>query len=214
MSRGNILSLCDYTGTFVQPWVDAGYHAECVDIQHPETSRRDGVTYISGDLTNERTFRQLLDRADRFDFVAAWPPCTDLAVSGARWFKTKGLTALVQALDLVDRCRQIAEASGAPWLLENPVSTISTYWRKPDFVFDPYMYGGYQGGQDDGYTKRTCLWTGGGFKMPAPKPIPLDELTHDRIHKAPPGPERANFRSATPAGFARAVFEANAEVAA
>lgn len=205
-----VLSLCDYTTTFVQPWVEAGYEAICVDVQHEGESL--GIPRRYGwDLTNDETLERLTPAALGRDiaFVAAFPPCTDLAVSGARWFKSKGLRALVDALDLVERCHRIAEASGAPWFIENPVSTISTYWRKPDHIFDPYEYGGYEGGEGDGYTKRTCLWTGGGFVMPDPKPIELDPDTHDRIHKAAPGPERANFRSATPRGFARAVFEAN-----
>jgi len=61
---------------------------------------------------------------------------------------------------------------------------------------------------NDGYHKRTCLWVGGGFKMPERRPIPLNSKP-DFIHRCPPGPERANIRSATPLGFARAVYEAN-----
>lgn len=204
-----VLSLCDYTGTFARPWADAGHTVYCVDWQHPVGEERDGnIVRVGADLN-----RWQPPLGEPVAFVAAFPPCTDLAVSGARWFKDKGLQALVDALQLVERCRAIAEASGAPWFLENPVSTISSYWRKPDHIFDPYEYGGYRGGQDDGYTKRTCLWSGGGFVMPAPRPIDLDPESHDRIHKAAPGPERANFRSATPAGFARAVFEANSPAA-
>ena len=95
----------------------------------------------------------------------------------------------------------------APYLIENPVSTISTYWRKPDFTFDPCDYAGYPGGENDLYTKKTCLWTGGGFIMPPPKR--LEPVQGSRMHRLPPSPERANLRSATPMGFARAVFEAN-----
>lgn len=207
-----ILSLCDLTTTFVQPWVEAGVTSVCIDIQHEGSGPVDDhLVLLDWDLTDDDRMNAILRFVTEKDIslVAAFPPCTDLAVSGARWFKDKGLRALVYALDLVERCHRIAEASGASWFLENPVSTISTYWRKPDHIFDPYEYGGYEGGEEDGYTKRTCLWTGGGFVMPEPKPIELDPDTHDRIHKAAPSPERANFRSATPKGFARAVFEAN-----
>lgn len=121
-------------------------------------------------------------------------------MSGARWFKDKGLRSLIDALSLVERCREIAEWSGAPWFLENPVSTISSYWRKPDYTFDPCDYG-------DPYTKRTCLWTGGGFVMP-PKDR-VEPTEGSKMHLLPPSHERANLRSATPMGFARAVFEAN-----
>ena len=137
----------------------------------------------------------------------AFPPCTHLAVSGARWFKTKGLGALADALQLVERCRIIAEISGAPWMLENPVSTLSTYWRKPDVTFDPCDFGGYLDPTGDAYTKKTCLWTGGGFVMPEPKPVAPTERSP--IHLMPPSDDRGDLRSVTPMGFAKAVFLAN-----
>lgn len=200
-----MLSLCDLTGAMAKPWADAGVLCYCVDIQHPPGETREGnVVRVGADLTT-----WLPPREDIL-FVAGFPPCTHLAVSGARWFADKGVGALAEGLALVARAAEIGEWSGAPWFVENPVSTISSYWRKPDVLFDPYEYGAYLGGEGDGYTKRTCLWTGGGFVMPERRPIQLDLETHDRIHKAPPSPERSNLRSATPAGFARAVFEANA----
>ena len=92
-------------------------------------------------------------------------------------------------------------------MIENPVSTISTYWRKPDHTFDPCDYGGYLESPGDAYTKKTCLWTGNGFVMPETKRIPPTEGS--RMHKLPPSSDLANLRSATAKGFARAVFEAN-----
>lgn len=195
-----VLSLCDVTGNMVRPWHEAGHHVLTVDLQsadHPWPHWRE-------DVRETELFAS-------YDFVFAFPPCTNLAVSGARWFKDKGLDGLIEALQVVNACRKLCEWARVGWMLENPVSTISTYWRKPDYTFHPYEFGGYHGGADDGYTKKTCLWTGGLFRMPEPRPIPLAD-DHDRIHKAPPGPERANFRSATPKGFAQAVFEANAMV--
>jgi hypothetical protein len=138
---------------------------------------------------------------NEFDMVFAFPPCTDLANSGARWFKEKGLTALIAALQVVEACRRICEESGAPWMLENPVGQLSTYWRNPDYTFDPCDYG-------DPYTKKTCLWTGGGFVLPWRSRIEPTEGS--KMHRLPPSAERANLRSATPTGFARAVFEVNA----
>lgn len=199
-----MLSLCDYTTVTAQPWADAGFLCYCVDAQHEPGEHREGnIVRVGADLLT-----WLPPLAD-YAFVAAFPPCTNLAVSGARWFKDKGLSGLADGLRLVERCEQIAQWTGAPWFVENPVSTLASYWREPDYRFDPYEYGGYEGGHGDGYTKRTCLWTGGGFVMPEPQPIQL-AFDHDRIHRAPPGPERANFRSATPRGFAQAVFEFNA----
>ena len=194
----------------MRPWANAGHKCWCVDIQHEKVRREGNITFLPYNVLDlvDKSGRSLCDWME-WDFVFAWPPCTDLAVSGARWFKEKGLTSLVEALAIVDACRKIAEQSDAPYLLENPVSTISTYWRKPDFKFDPYEFGGYDGGADDGYTKKTCLWVGNGFVMPELKPIELDPKSHDRIHKAAPGPDRANLRSESPKGFVQAIYEAN-----
>lgn len=205
MSAPIMLSLCDRTGVMARPWAEAGYDAVAVDVQHsiyPKTDRH-GVMLVRGDVLH-----YLPPRAE-IAFVAAFPPCTDLAVSGAKHYRAKGLRRRGEAIALVGACLELAEHLGAPYCIENPVGILSTHWRKPDHVFHPYEYGGYPGGEDDGYTKKTCLWTGGGFVMPPKRPIALDPETHDRIHKAPPSPERADLRSMTPMGFARAVFEWN-----
>lgn len=118
------------------------------------------------------------------------------------------MSALIEGLSIVDACRDICENSGAPWMIENPVSTLATYWRKADHTFHPCQFTAFEMG--DNYTKKTCLWTGGGFVMPEPATAGINSLPDDRIHKAPPSDERANFRSATPMGFARAVFQSNA----
>ncbi|MCA9290938.1 MAG: hypothetical protein KDA25_07405, partial [Phycisphaerales bacterium] len=141
-------------------------------------------------------------------FVFAWPPCDHLAVSGARWFRGKGLRALALSIELFAVAAEVCEASGAPYMIENPVSTISTYWREPDFMFDPASYALFADDADtEAYTKRTCLWTGGGFVMPDHAGV--DPVLGSVMHRVPPGPDRKNIRSATPTGFARAVFAAN-----
>ncbi len=197
-----VLSLCDYTGNMVKPWAEAGYHCICVDIQHDTTPRCEGrITYIGADL--KTWIPESLDYA----IVFAFPPCTNLAVSGARWFQSKGLRGLIDGLELVERCRVICNAIGKPWFIENPISTLSTYWRKPDYKFNPNEYGGYLDPPGNAYTKKTCLWTGGGFVMPEPKPV--EAIEGSKMHLLPPSEDRANLRSATPEGFARAVFEAN-----
>jgi hypothetical protein len=198
-----VLSLCDKTGTMVEPWLEAGYEAITVDLQGAgEVSQ--GRRHYVADVTKWR-YPLLYGRPF---IVFAFPPCTHLAVSGARWFKGKGMGALIEALTIVDACRDICESSGAPWMLENPVSTLATYWRKPDHTFHPWHYAGFELG--DNYTKKTCLWIGNGFAMPPQLVAPDAGLPDDRIHKAPPSDDRADFRSATPMGFARAVFQANA----
>lgn len=194
-----IVSLFDRTGIMVKPWVEAGYNAVCVDIQNesPDSIMR------TGDLKTWVPERRMIE--DGVAFLAAFPPCDHLSVSGARWFKGKGLGALAESIILFERAAFWAEWFGAPYMIENPVSTISTYWRKPDHNFHPWEYAGLDA--SDNYTKKTCLWTGNGFVMPSRKPG--NTAPDDRIHKAPPSPERKNIRSATPAGFARAVFETN-----
>jgi len=193
----------------VKPWLKAGYECWIVDLQHKPGIHRDGnLVRVGADLLTWEP--PILP----WDIVFAFPPCTDLAVSGARHFKRKGLPAVIHALQIVNRCVEIADESGAPWMLENPVSVISTHWRKPDYSFDPYQYAGYlDDPSTDTYTKKTCLWTGGGFVMPPVRPVNISHAPgRSPIHLAPPSAERANIRSVTPMGFAIAVFEANSRM--
>lgn len=197
-----ILSLCDYTGNMAQPWLESGHEAVIVDLQHRPGEAREGMlTRVGANILEYRP-------NGHFDAVFAFPPCTDLAVSGARHFEAKGPERRKAAMALVYRCRDIAEALTDCWFLENPVSVISTEWRPPDWTFHPYEYGGYLDPVGDRYTKKTCLWTGGAFVMPMKRPVQPTEGS--KMHRLSPGPERQNLRSATPMGFAQAVFEANA----
>lgn len=199
-----VISLFDYTGNFLKPWRDAGYDCHAVDIQH-EDCIVDGINRHRIDLLAKPQELYLRFSGAPIAFVAGWPPCTHLAVSGARWFKGKGLRSLQESIAMFATAAEFCDWSGAPYLIENPVSTISTYWRKPDHSFHPHEYAGYE--EADNYTKKTCLWTGGGFVMPPKRPG--QSIPDDRIHKCPPGPERANIRSETPMGFAKAVYQAN-----
>lgn len=202
-----VISLCDRTGNMVKPWIDAGYKAWTVDLQ-PAQNEHPLRRHIVCDIK-----RLPKDFAVGTACVFAFPPCTHLAVSGARWFKEKGLPALINGLSIVNLCREICEASGSPWMLENPVGTLATYWRDPDYTFDPWEYG-------DPYTKKTCLWTGGGFRMPE-KILPgdifadatcVDPTEGSKMHRMTSivNGENNFARSITPAGFAKAVFCANA----
>lgn len=189
-----VLSLCDRTGNMVRPWAEAGYRCICVDMQPHDDEPN--IEHVVADV------RDYLPPLADYAIVFAFPPCTHTAVSGARWFKSKGPRAAVEAFSVLDACRRICEWSGTSWMIENPVSTFSTYWRKPDHQFDPWQYG-------DNYQKKTCLWTGGGFAMPDPIVIAKPDDCDQRIWKMPPSDDRANLRSITPMGFARAVFQAN-----
>ena len=200
--KGSVLSLCDRTGNMVKPWADAGFECFCIDIRHRSGENREGnITFVGADL------REWLPPPRRYTIVFAFPACTALAVSGARWFREKGVGGLTGALELVEACRRICEWSKASWMIENPVSTLASYWRAPDFTFHPHEFGGWPGGERDDYGKRTCLWTGGGFRFPQKRPVP--EFRPLYIHNMPPSENRGDLRSITPPGFARAVFEAN-----
>lgn len=195
-----VVSCFDHTTTMVKPWADAGYLCYCVDMQHPRGETRDGNIVRVG--------ANMLDWLPPKGDVAAaffFPPCTDVAVSGARWFRDKGLGALIRSLELFKRSVDLGELIGAPGFIENPVCTVSTYWREPDFTFNPFDYAGYGGGCDDLYTKQTNLWALNGFVLP-PKRSRYPEQG-SKFHLLPPSDDRAALRSQTPAGFAQAVFE-------
>jgi hypothetical protein len=198
--------LCDKTGNMARPWAEAGIKCYCVDVQHSirKTRIEGNLHFVWGDVRS-----WFPPEGETVIFLAAFPPCTHVAVSGARDFETKGPHMLRDALELFDACRQSGAWSGAPYVLENPIGVLSKipHIGTPDYYFHPWEYTEFD--PTDNYTKKTCLWTGGGFVMP-PKAIakglpPPD----DRIHKCPPSEDRSNFRSATPMGFSRAVFLAN-----
>ncbi len=196
-----VISCFDFTTNMVKPWADAGFLCYCVDMKHKKGETHEGNIIRVG--TDMLEWIPPTDISIAFFF----PPCTDVAVSGARWFKDKGLGALISALQLFKVCVDIGEECGVPYMIENPVSMVATYWRKPDFVFHPFEYGGYLHGEGNGYTKKTCLWVGNGFRIPTPKPIPINKP--GLIWRIPPSEERADLRAVTPQGFAQAIFEAN-----
>lgn len=210
--RSIVLSLYDYTGTMVEPWLAAGYDCWIVDIRHPRgTTRipyhpsRDSSNYLVKVGADVRIWLPpLVEYAAAFCFA----PCTDQAVSGARWFKDKGLAGLAGAVEMVERGRDILEWTGAPWMLENPVGTISKYWRKPDAYVHPWQFAGWNEDiERENYTKKTGLWVGNRFQLPTINAAP-EPHRHD-IWMMTPSADRGDKRSITPSGFARAVFEAN-----
>lgn len=233
MTKGIVISLYDYTGEAVMPWAEAGYECYCFDIQHEDT-----LAYLAGgggiiffehaDLHNRQTIENIIDRFEGQDvvFLSAFPVCTDMAVSGAAHFKRKAEADpqfQTKAAMYARWCADVGEALGCPYFVENPVSVLATLWRKPDHSFHPWHYGGYIPEEQaehpkwpeyiaprDAYPKKTCLWTGGGFVMPTALPVTVEE-GYSRQHKMLGGKsmKTKNIRSATPRGFARAVFEAN-----
>lgn len=224
--KDTILCLCDLTGVMAQPWVDAGYRAILVDPQHPEGVSVEGsVTKVGRIIDHPATWQVIRENADRIAFVAAFPVCTEFAVSGAAHWERKYQADRyfqAKATRLPEQCKTIAEMIGAPYFLENPVSAMSSIFGRPDHMFHPYEYGGYLPEDDqhpqwpehikprDAYPKKTCLWVGGGFLMPERRPVDVDAGFSDQYKKLGGKSEKTkNIRSATPRGFARAVFEAN-----
>ncbi|MCP3700964.1 MAG: Dcm methylase [Aliivibrio sp.] len=230
--------LFDYTGIMAKPWADAGYLCYCFDGQHRPgvtTGCHDNILNVGMWLNNShceqfkpqyRDIKEIL-RLVGFgvDFIFGFPECTDLAVSGASHFKKKkekNPRFQDEAMALVSLTRLLGESLKKPWALENPISVISTMWRKPDYKFDPFEYGGYLPKDDvhptypeyikprDAYPKKTCIWSGNGFVMPEKKPVEVEPGYSDQ-HKKLGGKslKTKNIRSATPRGFAKAVFEAN-----
>jgi hypothetical protein len=197
--RQIMLSFFDFSTAMAKPWAEAGYLCFCIDVQHPPGE--------NSDPANENIIRVgahiedwLPPGGQEIVFASFFPPCTDLAVSGARWFRDKGVGKLYRSIGLFHRSQQLAELFNCPYLIENPVSTISSYWRKPDYAFHPSDYG-------DPYLKKTCIWAGGGFIMQPKKPVKPTEGM--KLYWLGPSEDRANLRSVTPQGFARAVFDAN-----
>lgn len=207
-TKGTVISLCDKTGNAVKAWAEAGYTCYCVDIQH--SIRRDRVEgnihYVWGDARS-----WIPPRETPIAFMMAFPMCTHLTVSGARdWQKKRGWM-LADALELFDACRVACEYSRAPFYIENPVGRLSTHREKPNYIFDPCDYAGYLADPDpEAYTKKTCLWTGGGFVMPPKKRV--EPVLGSLTHVMPPADNRADLRSVTPLGFSLAVFQANTQL--
>jgi hypothetical protein len=160
-------------------FIAAGHDAISCDLLPTE---RPGPHY-QGDV------RDLL--GDGFDLMVAHPPCTHLAVSGARWFAEKRAEQ-AEALAFV---QALLDAPIPRIALENPVSIISSRIRKPDQIIQPWQFG-------HGEVKATCLWLKG-----LPKLVPTDIVDgrEARVHRAPPSPDRWKNRSRTLSGIAAAM---------
>lgn len=235
MSKGIVLSLYDYTGEAVKPWAKAGYECHCYDIQHDDTNvvHYEGggsIHYKYGDLFEVSTLAALYKahRDGSVVFGMAFPVCTDMAVSGAAHFKRKSEvdpTFQTKASNRARWCSALFEMLHIPFFVENPVSVLATLWRKPDYSFQPYEFGGYIPDDQaehpkwpeyiatkDAYPKKTCLWTGGGFKMPQKKPVtPIEGYSTQHLKLGGKSMKTKNIRSATPRGFAIAIYEANGD---
>jgi len=199
-----VVSLCEQSGNMVRPWAEAGFECYAVDLENDDSTEVVGdgcIHFVQADVRDW----QPPDRDVLIGF--GFPPCTDLAVSGARYMRDKGLSALAEAIALVAACQETLTDLDCAWMIENPKSTLSTYWRSPDYKFDPFQYDSYTEA-DEKYSKETWLWTGGGFRMPITDGIDEKEAD-DRIHKMSDSDDRSEKRALTPKGFAVAVYLAH-----
>ena len=224
-----VVSLFDESANMVLPWAKAGHKCHCFDLQNdykfvsrPEWNGG-SIIWHPSDLNDSRVWRTIIDLKP--DIIFGFPPCTDLAVSGAKHFAKKAAANpdyRKEAMKLVYVGKAIAEKVGCPYMIENPVSVISSEWRKPDHIFHPFQYGGYVPMREaehprypgiipprDAYTKKTCLWTGNGFKMPTPSPVSHQGVNHGWLKLGGKSARTKKIRSETPRGFAIAVMEAN-----
>lgn len=172
---------CEFSGRVRDAFAARGHDAMSCDLLPSEALGQ----HYQGDVFD-------LDLSS-FDLMICHPPCTHLAVSGARWFKDK-LTEQAEALNFV---RRLLDAPVARIALENPISIISSRIRKPDQIVQPWEHG-------HGETKATCLWLKG-----LPKLVPSDIVTGREpvVHRMPPGPDRWKNRSRTYPGIAKAMAE-------
>ncbi len=176
-----VLIACEYSGRVRDAFISLGHYAMSCDLLPSETP---GPHY-QGDVDNVLY--------DGWDLMVCHPPCTHLAVSGARHFAEKQASGVQQ-----EALRFVQRLLGAPIpriALENPVSIISSRIRKPDQIIQPWQFG-------HGETKATCLWL-----KNLPKLVPTNIVAgrEARVHRMPPGPDRWKERSRTYQGIADAM---------
>ena len=137
--------------------------------------------------------------SQRWDMIIAFPPCTHLSSSGARWFEAKRADGRQQAA--INFFMLFAKHPCSKIAIENPIGIMSSEWRKPDQIIQPWQFG-------HGETKSTCLWLKG---LPPLTPTDIVDGREQRVWRMPPSPDRAKQRSRTYAGIARAMAEQWAE---
>ena len=175
----NILIACEFSGIVRDAFIARGHNAVSCDVLPTE---RPGP-HLQGDV--------LAYLGGEWDMMIAHPPCTHLAVSGARWFKGKRQEQ-ADALAFVQR---LLDAPIPRIALENPVSVISSHIRKPDQIVQPWMFGHPE-------TKATCWWLKG---LPPLMPTDTVDGRYGRVWREPPGPNRWKNRSRTYLGMAQAM---------
>jgi site-specific DNA-cytosine methylase len=196
-----VLVACEESQAVCKALLEMGWNAFSCDIQPCSGGRPD--RHIQGDvlpLINGRCEFETMDGKKhhidgKWDLLIAHPPCTDLAVSGARWFPEKRKDGRQQAS--IDFFMEFVNADCDRIAIENPIGIMSTVYRKPDQIIQPWQFG-------HGETKATCLWLKG---LPHLEPTNIVGGREQKVWRMAPGPERAKLRSKTFPGIAKAMAE-------
>lgn len=251
--KGVVLVFYEWSGLSARDWAEAGYEVWCFDIRNLEEGRVERVGTEGGQIRwffwdahglDGRTssvaatvegIRDLIGVSGRVvKLVLGFPPCDDLASSGAKHYDGKLAADPLNRSRAMFRVRlveRVGDAFGVPWCLENPVGVIPRYWRESNMRFDPWEFGGWLPDGDrhpifpsvipsrDAYWKRTCYWWGNGFLAPIRNPLPQslvpepDRLSH--LQRLGSGSHRVKeIRSCSPRGVAHGVWVANRDLVA
>jgi site-specific DNA-cytosine methylase len=179
-----VLVACEYSGRVREAFRALGHDATSCDLF--EDAEDDSPHHIKGDAL-------AVASGGGYDMMIAHPPCTHLAVSGARHFAEKRADGRQQ--EAVEFFFALARLPIQRIAIENPVCIMSSVWRRPDQVIQPWQFG-------HGETKATCLWLKG---LPHLEPTKIVAGREPRTHRLPPGPNRWKERSRTFQGIADAM---------
>ena len=195
----NVLVACEESQRVCIAFRERGHNAFSCDVEpcsgwHQEWHIMQDVIPLLNGRCRFKTMDGIEHSIDgKWDLIVAFPPCTHLAVSGARYFEQKRKDGRQQ--QGVDFFMEFIKADCEKIAIENPIGIMSTYYRKPDQIIQPWMFG-------HGETKATCLWL---KNLPKIKPTNIVDGREQRIWRMPPGPERAKERSKTYDGIAKAM---------
>ena len=177
-----VLIACEFSGTVREAFNAAGHSAASCDLL---------PSGLPGEHYQDDIFHVLARDGWRWDLMIAFPPCTHLAASGARWWADKQQ----EQSEAIEFVTALAAAPVERIAIENPIGKLSTAWRKPDQIVQPWQFG-------HGETKATCLWLKG---LPKLQSTEIVEGRHGRVWREPPSPDRWKKRSLTYPGIAAAM---------
>jgi len=174
-----VLVACEFSGIVREAFRARGHDAWSCDLLPTE---------IPGNHIQDDVLRHL---DDGWDMMIAFPPCTHLAVSGARWFKNKRK----EQIEAIDFFMVLVDSNIKKICIENPIGIMSTRYSKPTQIIQPFWFG-------DPYQKATCIWLKGLVKL---EPTNVVEGREQKCHKEPPSPDRWKNRSRTYRGISEAM---------